>query len=164
MGLAYEMMNSARSPWKPLICNFPSAYDNFLQMQSPEELERATAEVGAVNPGWNATKMVENEISSSAASIHGIVAAVIALYPKVFPTGLPAKYFMHAHMAVLSRSWGVQRYGQKKKIMAPVADLFNHQEPAPAGVVYYFTETKLDAAEIRLIASVARGDEIAYCA
>ena len=44
VGLAYEMMNSARSPWKPLICNFPSAYDNFLQMQSPEELERATAE------------------------------------------------------------------------------------------------------------------------
>jgi len=59
------MMNSARSPWKPLICNFPRAYDNFLQMQSPEELERATAEVGAVNPGWNATKMVENDIYQS---------------------------------------------------------------------------------------------------
>ena len=65
VGLAYEMMNSARSPWKPLICNFPSAYDNFLQMQSPEELERVTAEVGAVNPGWNATQSVEYEINKS---------------------------------------------------------------------------------------------------
>jgi hypothetical protein len=52
------MLNSASSPWKPLICNFPSAYDNFLQMQSLEELERATAEVGAVDPGWNVTQSV----------------------------------------------------------------------------------------------------------
>jgi hypothetical protein len=88
--MAYEMLNSARSPWKPLICNFPSAYDNFLQMQSLEELERATAEVGAVNPGWNVTQSVENEIGQTALNIYGIVAAVVALFPSIFPTGLPA--------------------------------------------------------------------------
>ncbi len=64
--MAYEMLNFARSPWKPLICNFPSAHDNFLQMQSLEELERATAEVGAVNPGWNVTQSVEQEIRKTA--------------------------------------------------------------------------------------------------
>jgi hypothetical protein len=93
-------MNSVRSPWKPLICN----YDNFLQMQSFEELKRATAEIGVVNPGWSAHSSVGNQISVTALNIYGVVAAVVAFFPAIFPSGLPAKYFMHARMAVLSRA------------------------------------------------------------
>ena len=166
VGLAYEMMNSARSPWKPLICNFPCAYDNFLQMQSLEELERATAEVGAVNPGWNATQVVEHEINASSRSIYSIVAAVVALFPSIFPTGLPAKYVMHARMAFLSRAWGIQRNGLKETVMAPVADLFNHQEPAGAYVVHRYKsmdKKELEASEIVMNVSLSSGAEIVYC-
>ena len=124
------MLNSASSPWKPLICNFPSAYDNFLQMQSLEELERASAEIGAVNPGYNVTQSVENEIAQTALNIYGIVAAVVALFPSIFPSGLPAKYFMHARMAVISRAWG----SDGKSVLCPIADLFNHQEPTHVGI------------------------------
>ena len=125
VGLAYEMMNSASSPWKPLICNFPSNYDNFLQMQDLDVLEQCSAEVSVVNPGFNATNKVRYEIMQSSVQLQGIVAAVIALFPKIFPTGLPAKYFMHARMAVLSRAWGSDGHS----VLCPIADLFNHQEP-----------------------------------
>ena len=119
------MMNSASSPWKPLICNFPSNYDNFLQMQDLDVLEQCSAEVSVVNPGFNATNKVHYEIMQSSVQLQGIVAAVIALFPKIFPTGLPAKYFMHARMAVLSRAWG----SDGNSVLCPIADLFNHQEP-----------------------------------
>jgi hypothetical protein len=64
VGLAYEMMHPAESPWKPLICNFSPTYDKFLQMQSSEELERATAEIIIANPQWNASKVIEKTESA----------------------------------------------------------------------------------------------------
>ena len=155
------MMNSARSPWKPLICNFPSAYDNFLQMQSPEELERATAEIGAVNPGWNATQSVEYDINKNALTIYGVVAAVVALFPSIFPTGLPAKYFMHARMAVISRAWG----SDGKSVLCPIADLFNHQEPTHVGIsirrgAAHTGDSNLSVVEVVLERAAAKGEEV----
>ncbi len=88
-------------------------------------LEQCSAEVSVVNPGFNATKKVQHEIMQSSVQLQGIVAAVIALFPKIFPTGLPAKYFMHARLAVLSRAWGSDGHS----VLCPIADLFNHEEP-----------------------------------
>jgi hypothetical protein len=155
------MMHSADSPWKPLICNFPPTYDNFLQMQSSEELERATAEINIANPHWNATKVVEREVNQAAVNIHGVVAAVNALFPDIFPSRLPAKVFMHARMAVLSRAWGMD--GQN--VLCPIADLFNHQEPTHV-VISIQKEHKvkregpLDTVEVVLKRRASKGEEI----
>lgn len=153
-------MNSAKSPWKALICNFPSSYDNFLQMQSLEELDRATAEVGIVNPGWNATSNVQHEMKSNSLGIYGIVAAVVALYPTIFPTGLPAKYFMHARMAVISRAWG----SDGQSVLCPIADLFNHQEPTHVVISIRKkienTSSDLSVVEVILERTAAKGDEV----
>ncbi len=151
-------MHAADSPWKPLICNFPQSYDNFLQMQSLGELERATAEINVANPHWNATEVVEREVNQIAVNIHGVVAAVNALFPDIFPLGLPAKVFMHARMAELSRSWGV--YGQI--IMCPVADLFNHQEPTHVIMRIIKQEEPLDTLEVVLKRRASKGEEIFY--
>jgi hypothetical protein len=161
VGLAYEMMNSAKSPWKPLICNFPSSYDNFLQMQSLEELERATAEISVVNPGYNATTGVGNEIRRTALNIHGIVAAVVALFPAIFPTGLPAKYFMHSRMAVISRAWG----SDGQSVLCPIADLFNHQEPTHVVISIRkdsarASDSNLSVVEVILERMAAKGEEV----
>ena len=154
-------MNSARSPWKPLICNFPSGYDNFLQMQSFEELERATAEIGVVNPGWSAHSSVENQISVTALNIYGVVAAVVAFFPAIFPSGLPAKYFMHARMAVLSRAWG----SDGKAVLCPVADLFNHLNPTHVGIsirkgAAQTGDSNFSVVEVVLERAAAKGDEV----
>lgn len=161
VGLAFEMMNSAKSPWKPLICNFPNGYDNFLQMQSLEELERATAEIRVVNPTYNATIGVGNEIKQTALNIHGIVAAVVALFPTVFPRGLPAKYFMHARMAVISRAWG----SDGNSVLCPIADLFNHQEPTHVGISIRKNsalagDSNLSLVEVILVRAAAKGEEV----
>jgi hypothetical protein len=156
------MLNSASSPWKPLICNFPSAYDNFLQMQSLEELERASAEIGAVNPGYNVTQSVENEIAQTALNIYGIVAAVVALFPSIFPSGLPAKYFMHARMAVISRAWG----SDGKSVLCPIADLFNHQEPTHVGIsirkgaAHTGDSNQVSVVEVVMERAAAKGEEV----
>ena len=84
-------MNSDKSLWKPLVCNFQRTYDNFLQVQSFNELERASAEVGEVNPGWNATEVVERFVENVALYVEEGVAAAVVLFPEVFPQGLPAK-------------------------------------------------------------------------
>lgn len=154
-------MNSEKSPWKPLICNFPSGYDNFLQMQSFEELERATAEISVVNPGWNATNSVAGEIKRTALNIHGIVAAVVALFPAIFPTGLPAKYFMHARMAVISRAWGSDGHS----VLCPIADLFNHQEPTHVVIsirkdAAAAKDANLSVVEVILERAAAKGEEV----
>jgi hypothetical protein len=161
VGLAYEMMNSAKSPWKPLICNFPDGYGNFLQMQSFEELERATAEIRVVNPAYNATIGVGNEIKQTALNIHGIVAAVVALFPAVFPSGLPAKYFMHARMAVVSRAWG----SDGNSVLCPIADLFNHQEPTHVAISIrkdsaLAGDSNLSVVEVVLERTAAKGEEV----
>jgi hypothetical protein len=155
------MLNSASSPWKPLICNFPNAYHNFLQMQSLEELERATAEIGVVNPGINITQSVEYDIGQTALDIYGIVAAVVAIFPSIFPTGLPAKYFMHAHMAVLSRAWS----SDGKSVLCPIADLFNHQEPTHVSIsirkgAVHTGDSNLSVAEVVLERTAAKGEEV----
>ena len=155
------MLNSAKSPWKPLICNFQSSYDNFMQMQSLEELERCSAEVGKVNPGFNATRKVEIEMHQCSYQIHGIVAAVVALFPKIFPTGLPSKYFMHARMAVISRAWG----SDGQSVLCPIADLFNHQEPTHAVISIRKkkgdqSKVDLDVVEVILDRAVEKGEEV----
>jgi hypothetical protein len=156
------MMNSAKSPWKPLICNFPSGYDNFLHMQSFEELDRASAEIGVVNVGWNATASVGNDIRRTAIEIQGIVAAVVALFPAIFPSGLPAKYFVHARMAVISRAWG----SDGKSVLCPIADLFNHQEPTHVLISIRKDSTKatdskdLSVVEVVLDRAAEKGEEV----
>ena len=154
-------MHPAESPWKPLICNFSPSYDNFLQMQSSEELERATAEISISNPQWNATKVVEKEVSEAAVNIRGVVAAVVALFPDIFPSGLPAKVFMHAHMAVISRAWGME--GQY--VLCPIADLFNHEEPTHVVISIQKSnkikqEGPLDTVEVVLKRTATEGGEI----
>jgi hypothetical protein len=159
--LAYEMLNSAQSPWKPLICNFPSSYDNFLQMQSLEELDRCSADVSKVNPGYNATRKIETEMDSSAFQLYGIVAAVVAYFPRIFPSGLPAKYFMHARMAALSRAWG----SDGRPLLCPVADLVNHQAPAHAQLsLMHFAKTKgnVEVVEVVMQRTAAKEEEIYY--
>ena len=169
--MAYEMLNSATSPWKPLICNFPSAYDNFLQMQSLEELERATAEVGAVNPGWNATQHVERLISQLALFVEEGVAAVRVFFPEIFATGLPAKYYLHARMAKLSRTWTFHdshHSNDKHDIFCPSSDLFNHQEPSDIIISFHQADRvrkkgAITVAEIVLLRNVSKGSEIFNC-
>lgn len=153
------MMNSAKSPWKPLICNFPSNYDNFLQMQSLEELERCSADISKVNPGFNATKVLEHEMHTSSNELQGIVAAVVSLFPGIFPSGLPAKYFMHARMATLSRGWGSD---PGNPVLCPIADLVNHQAPANALMHFAKPQGELDRAEVILTRMVAKDEEIVY--
>ena len=156
------MLNSAQSPWKPLICNFPSSYSNFLQTQSLQQLDLVSAQVGIVNPGWNATHRVQEEISQTALQLRGIAAAVVAIFPGVFPTGLPAKYFMHARLAVLSRAWGTDGLS----VLTPIADLFNHQEPTH--VVISIQKTKqsrrdgsaLSHVEVIMERSADKGEEV----
>lgn len=156
------MLNSAKSPWKPLICNFPSSYSNFLQVQTLQELDLVSAQVGIVNPGWNATRRVQEEIWQTALQLHGIAAAVVAIFPNVFPTGLPAKYFMHARLAVLSRAWGADGLS----VLTPVADLFNHQEPTH--VVISIVKSKqsrhdgsaLSHVEVIMERSAEKGEEV----
>ena len=155
------MMNPAESPWKPLICNFPPSYDNFLQMQSFEELQRATAEINIANPHWNATKAIEQEVSEAALNIHGVVAAVVALFPDIFPSGLPAKVFMHARMAVISRAWGMDGLS----VLCPIADLFNHQEPTHVVISIQKAnrikrEGHLDTVEVILNRAATKGEEV----
>ena len=154
-------MHAADSPWKPLICNFSPSYDNFLQMQSSQELARAAAEINIANPHWNATKVIEQEVSEAAVNIHGVVAAVNALFPDIFPSRLPAKVFMHARMAVLSRAWGMD--GQS--VLCPIADLFNHQEPTHVVISIQKAnkikrEGPLDTVEVVLKQRATKGGEI----
>ncbi len=126
-----------------------------------EELDRCTAEVSVVNP-FNCTIKVANEIRLSSIQIYGVVAAVVALFPKVFPTGLPAKYFMHARMAVLSRAWG----SDGQSVLCPIADLFNHQEPTHVGISIRRAvradrkEKDLDVVEVVLERAAAKGEEV----
>ena len=159
------MMHAAESPWKPLICNFPPSYDNFLQMQSSEELERATAEINIANPHWNATNVIEKEVRDAAFNIRGVVAGGVALFPEIFPLGLPAKVFMHARMAVLSRAWGMD--GQD--VLCPIADLFYRQEPTHVVISIQKSnkikqEGPLDTVEVVLKRTATKGGEIFYSA
>jgi hypothetical protein len=159
------MFNSAKSPWKPLICNFPLSYDNFLQMQSLEELARATAEVSVANPGWNATVAVEEFVTRLALNIEEALAAVVVLYPEIFVSGLPAKYYMHAQLADVSRSWVLQA-GQN--ILCAISDLFNHAEPSDIIVSYHQQDRvkqkgDIKEAEVVLLRGVAKGAEIFNC-
>jgi hypothetical protein len=162
------MMNSASSPWKPLICNFPSGYDNFLQMQSVEELQRASAEVGVVNPGWNATRTVEGLVQRMALFVEEGVAAVSALFPEIFPAGLPAKYYLHACMAKLSRTWSLSDANGKFEIFSPSSDLFNHQEPSDIIISFHQADRvkktgAVTVVEVALLRNVSKGSEIFYC-
>ena len=130
-------------------------------MQSSEELERATAEINIANPHWNATKVVEKEVNQAAVNIHGVVAAVNALFPDIFPSRLPAKVFMHARMAVISRAWGMD--GQS--VLCPIADLFNHQEPTHVVISIQKAnrikrEGHLDTVEVILNRTATKGEEV----
>ncbi len=123
-----------------------------------EELDRCTSEVSIVNP-FNCTVKVANEIRISSIQIYGVVAAVVALFPKIFPTGLPAKYFMHARMAVLSRAWG----SDGQSVLCPIADLFNHQEPTHVGISIRRANRKekdLDVVEVVLERTAAKDEEV----
>ena len=130
-------------------------------MQSLEELARATAEINIANPHWNATQAIETEVKQAAVNIQGVVSAVVALFPDIFPTGLPAKYFMHARMAVLSRAWGMD--GQS--VLCPIADLFNHEEPTHVVISIQKKnrikrEGQLDAVEVILNRTATKGEEV----
>jgi hypothetical protein len=154
------MMNSASSPWKPLICNFPSDFTNFLQMQSAEELNRASTEMNTIVgvTSVNVTELVMNDIFNSAIHIHGIVAAVVSLFPALFPSGLPAKYFMHAFMAQKSRAWG----SDGGAVLVPIADLFNHYQPTDVLIAINKdgSTNQLSHSGISLLRDVERGDEV----
>jgi hypothetical protein len=156
------------SPWKPLVCNFPLSYTNFLQMQNFEELARATSEVGIVNPGWNATDVVEQFVRQLALYIEEGLAAVVVLFPNIFPAGLPAKYYLHARMAKLSRTWVVHESSVQQDFFSPVSDLFNHHEPSDVIVIYH-QENRVKKkghvtdVEIVLLRNVTKGTEIFYC-
>jgi hypothetical protein len=168
IGLTYEMLNAEKSPWKPLVCNFPLSYNNFLQMQSFEELARATSEVGVVNPGWNATDVVEKFVRQLALYIEEGLAAVAVLFPNIFTTGLPAKYYLHARMAKLSRTWGVHESSVSQDFFSPVSDLFNHQEPSDVIIIYHQENRvkkkgRVTDVEIVLLRNVTKGTEIFYC-
>jgi hypothetical protein len=163
------MMHSADSPWKPLICNFPSDYSGFLQMQSFEELERASAEVNFVNPGWNATSPVEAFVNQMALFIEEGVAAAFVLFPEIFDSGLPAKYFLHARMAKLSRSWTLNDSKGSHDVFCPTCDLFNHHEPSDIIISFHQVDRAkkkgdITSVEIILLRSVQKGAEIFNCA
>lgn len=158
VALAYEMMNSAKSLWKPLICNFPSSYDNFLHMQSLEELDRCSADVSKVNPGFNATRKIEIDMDSNAFQLYGIVAAVVVHFPRIFPSGLPAQYFMHARMARLSRAWTSDGH----PLLCPVADLANHQAPAHAALHFTKQTGNLEIVEVVMQRTAAKDEEVHY--
>jgi hypothetical protein len=150
------MLNSEKSPWKTLICNFPSSYSNFLQTKTLQELDIVSAELSIVNPGWNATYVVQEEISQTALQLHGIAAAVVSIFSSIFPTGLPAKYFMHARLAVLSRAWG----SDGLSVLAPVADLFNHQEPTHIVISIVKKDSALSSLEVVMERSADKGEEV----
>ena len=165
IGLTCEMYYSATSPWKPLICNFPLSYDSFLQMQSFEELARATAELGVANPGWNATKQVGEFISNVALHIEEAVAAVIVIFPNIFSSGLPAKYYLHARLASLSRAWTLKG---GHNCLCPISDLFNHAEPSDIIISFHQKDRvkqkgDFTDAEIALLRPVTKGTEIFNC-
>jgi hypothetical protein len=162
------MMNSAKSPWKPLICNFPTFYGNFLQMQSFEELEQATAEVSVVNPGWNATEKVQRLVKQVAIFVEEGAALVSSLFPEIFLSGLPAKYYLHARMAKLSRTWSLDDANGKYDIFSPAADLFNHQEPSDIVISFHRADRinkrgPIEIVEVTLIRNVSKGEEVFYC-
>jgi hypothetical protein len=162
------MMNSEKSPWKPLVCNFQRSYDNFLQMQSFNELERASAEVGGVNPGWNATEVVERFVQNVALYVEEGVAAVVVLYPEVFPQGLPAKYFFHARMAKMSRTWTLNDDNAKIDFFCPACDLFNHNEPSDIVISFNHADKvkkkgDIEGVEIVIIRKIAKATEIFNC-
>jgi hypothetical protein len=159
------MFYSAGSPWKPLICNFPLDYNTFLHAQSIEELARATAEVSAVNPGYNATARVEEFLETTALHIEEAVAAVSVLFNDIFSSGLPAKYYLHARLAVLSRSWTLKG---GHDALCPIADLFNHAEPSDVIVSFHQKDRAKQKgdftdAEITLLRPVTKGTEIFNC-
>jgi hypothetical protein len=134
-------------------------------MQSFEELARATAEVNIVNPGWNATAQVEDFIQHTALHIEEAVAAVTVLFPDIFPSGLPAKYYLHAHMAVRSRSWTLKG---GHDALCPISDLFNHAEPSDVIISFHQKDRAKQKgdftdAEITLLRPVAKGTEIFNC-
>jgi len=167
IAVAYEMMNSDKSPWKPLVCNFPRSYDNFLQMQSFDELERASAELAGVNPGWNATEVVERFVENVALYVEEGVAAVVVLYPELFPHGLPAKYYVHARMAKMSRTWTLNHNSAKIDFFSPASDLFNHHEPSDIVISFHQQDRakkKGDIAvvEVVLIRNITKASEIFY--
>jgi hypothetical protein len=162
------MMNSDQSPWKPLICNFPRSYDNFLQMQSFKELEHASAEVGGVNPGWNATGVVESFVQNVALYVEEGVAAAVVLYPEIFPQGLPAKYYFHARMAKMSRTWTLNHNNAKVDFFSPASDLFNHREPSDIVISFHQADRakkkgNIAVVEIVLIQNITKASEIFYC-
>ena len=162
------MMNSDKSLWKPLVCNFQRTYDNFLQVQSFNELERASAEVGEVNPGWNATEVVERFVENVALYVEEGVAAAVVLFPEVFPQGLPAKYYFHARMAKMSRTWTLNHNDAKVDFFCPVCDLFNHHEPTDIVISFHQADRvkkKGDIAvvDIVLIRNITKAAEIFNC-
>jgi hypothetical protein len=139
-------------------------------MQSLEELNRATAEVGVVNPGWNATDVVKSFVLNVAQFVEEGVAAVLVFFPDIFTTGLPAKYYLHARMAKLSRAWAVNNANEKYNIFIPFSDLFNHHEPSDIRIAISFDQEnnvneKSDVAfiEVILTQNVENGTEVFNC-
>jgi hypothetical protein len=121
-------------------------------MQGLEELDRCSADVSKVNPGFNATRKIEIGMDQSAFQLYGIVAAVVDLFPLIFPSGLPANYFMHARMARLSRAWTSDGH----PLLCPVADLFNHQAPAHAYLHFSKPRGNLEVVEVVMQRTVAK--------
>jgi hypothetical protein len=74
---------------------------------------------------------------------------------------LPAKYFTHAHMAVVSRAWGPGG----KSVLCPIADLFNHQEPTHVVIsirkgAAHASDSDVSVVEVILERAAAKGEEV----
>jgi hypothetical protein len=137
-------------------------------MQNFDELERASAELAGVSPGWNATEVVERFVENVALYVEEGVAAVVVLYPELFPHGLPAKYYVHARMAKMSRTWTLNHNSAKIDFFSPASDLFNHREPSDIMISFHQADRakkKGDIAvvEVVLIRNITKASEIFYC-
>lgn len=157
------MLNAPRSPWLPLICNFPTAYPGLPFTWSDGQLD-AAAHLNGFGPEFR--ELVDANINSWSGLLCNDVAYINFRFQHIVPGGLPAKFILWAAFAVRSRGFG-QHGGPA---MVPVADLLNHDNDVHVSVHMYMLRAEegsddVEAAvphtyDMAMLRDVRAGDEI----
>ena len=147
------MLNAPRSPWLPLICNFPTTYHDLPWTWSDRLLHAAAPEL---------REHVDASFSVWSAFLFNEVAHVNFRFQGIVPGGLPAKYILWATFAVLSRAF--EQHGGAALI--PVADLLNHDHDRHVAVQMYVSSYDEAAVPhsfvVTLLRDLKAGDEMFF--